>query len=113
MGVCWAWWVGVFFATYLIGGPGALVDARIETVVPPLPALVAVAGADRLGDLAPAGAVQLDGLAQLLVLFAHPRALADAVGDAVVPPLAAVLVVASREVGGYLVPADGPVFRGF
>ena len=99
--------------TYLLGGPGALVDARIEAVVPPLPTLVAVPSADRLGDLAPAGAVQLDGLAQLLVFLAHPCALSDAIGDAVVPPLAAVLVIASREVGGYLVPTDGPMFRGF
>jgi hypothetical protein len=80
---------------YLFGRPGAFVDARVEAVVPPLPALVAVAGADGLGDLAPARAVELDGLAQLLVLLPHPRALAYRVGDAVMPTLAAVLVVAS------------------
>ena len=81
---------------YLFGCPGAFVDARVEAVVPALPALVAVAGANGLGNFAPARAVELDGLAQLLVFLPHPRALAYRVGDAVVPALSAVLVVASR-----------------
>ena len=99
--------------THLLCRPRALVDAGIEAVVPALPALVAVAGAHHLGNLAPPRAVQLDGLAELLVLLAHPRSLADRVGDAVVPPLAAVLVVAPREVGRDLVPTDGAVARSF
>lgn len=99
--------------TYLLGCPGAFVDARVEAVVPPLPALVAVAGADGLGDLAPARAVELDGFTQPLVFLPHPRALAYRVGNAVVPALPAVLVVASWQVAGDLVPAYGAVFLGF
>jgi hypothetical protein len=98
--------------TYLLSRPWALVDARIETIIPPLPTLVAVSGPDCLGNLAPSGAVELNGLAQLLVLLAHPRTLAYCVGDAVVPALPAVLVVAPGEVGCNLVPADRAVIGG-
>jgi hypothetical protein len=95
--------------TYVLRRPGTLIDPRVETVIPSLPALVAVAGADGLGDLTLARAVLLNRLSQLLVLLSCPGALANRACNAVVPPLAAVLVIPSREMRRDLVPADGAI----
>lgn len=91
---------------HLVRRPGAFVDAGVQTVVPPLPALVSVARAYHGGHLAPTGSVFVNGLEQLSVLLFRPGALFDGVRDTVVPSLATIFVVPSREMGSDLVPAD-------
>lgn len=93
--------------TYLGRRPGALVNARIKAIPPSLEDLVAISRAHRLGDLAPAESVLFHGVEQFCVLLLAPGALADGVGEAVAPPLAAVFVVAAGEMGCDFVPADG------
>lgn len=87
--------------------PGAMVDLRVEAVVPPLPALVPVSALDMLGNPRPFCAVLFNAATQSIVFFRCPWSLAEVVGDLVVPPFAAVLVGPPREVCGYLMPVDG------
>lgn len=101
-----------FLFAYLVRRPGAFVDAGVQTIVPPLPALVSVARADHCGHLAPAGAVFVNGLEKPLVLLFRPSALFYRVRDTVVPPLTTIFVVPSRKMGSYLVPADRASLRG-
>lgn len=111
--VSYGWYGGgirFVFGAYLGGSPGAFVDSGVEAVVPPLPALITVTSSNCFGNFAPSCAVHLDCFSKLFVLFAHPRPLPDGVRDAVVPPLPAVLIVASREVCGDFVPTDRSVF---
>lgn len=82
--------------THLVCGPGALVNAWVQTVIPTLPALVSVSCADSLGYLAPTSTINPNCLAKLLILFSRPGALPNGVDNAIVPPLSTILVVASR-----------------
>mmetsp|Transcript_105987 Transcript_105987/g.306665 ORF Transcript_105987/g.306665 Transcript_105987/m.306665 type:complete len:437 (+) Transcript_105987:1440-2750(+) len=62
----------------LLLGPAALLERRIEVVEPPLPALLADAARDALGDLRPLGDARLDAVDDDLVLLLGPRALDEA-----------------------------------
>ena len=98
--------------TYLILSPRALVDSGVQTVIPPLPALVPVACADIISNLAPSWPVDFDGFTEFVVFFSCPGAFSDNMCHAIMPAFSAVLVVASRKMRRYSTPANSAIGRG-
>ena len=91
---------------YLFYCPRAMIDLRIQVVVPAFPTLIAVATPNFFRHLGPFSTVHQYSTTEFVVLFRCPRTLLEMVCDLVVPPLPAIFIASSRDVASNLMPTD-------
>ena len=93
--------------THILWAPSALINGRVESIVPPLGALVSTPCTDLGGDSRPFQPAVLDRVAESLVFGFGPSSLVDGCGDLVIIAFSTIFVGPAWHVGRDGVPLQG------